>query len=249
MKLTALRSIDLETWLSDNGNAEWRAYDLNDKEVQALRRGEGVAVATSTTQAPTAAIERDEDGIAIASGTNNSIGTGLQVDVSAVLDPEAAAARAKQEAELKAQTAESNALPAWHLTSTVSGEKTTLGLQEDKRQAGLSFTPLGPGASETSGTAGTASGAAEKGKDAYDDYASLLDQERDDEDDFEEVEDTSVPATVPSVGTKRPLEEVNTRAALEGAKRARIDTPAASSAAPTSSAPRDEDDEEEFEEV
>lgn len=178
----------------------------------------------------------------------------MQVDVSAVLEPEAALQRAKEEAELKAKTAESNALPAWHLTSTVSGEKTSLGLQEDKRQAGRGFwnSALGEsGEGDKARRSSTAQG--DKAKDDFEYYASVLEEEGNEEEEFEEVDEKPVPhsgvETTTQVGTKRPPAQSDEEP--DSVKRQRVDKDAAShlAAAATPASPERDNDEEEFEEV
>ncbi len=130
----------MEAWLQLNASTTpWRAYDISDPEIRALQ-GESVKIAPGRVRR--AEQEADADGISLAKGGNAAMLGGLTVDVSS-LGPggggaEGAAAeearRLKAEADVR-RTREQNALPDWHLSSTVSGERTALGLEEERRRA------------------------------------------------------------------------------------------------------------------
>lgn len=110
--------------------------------LNSLRATEGIALppvdiaawlAKHGASQPWYASQSDNDGLSISSSTLVNGVPALQVDLASN-DPAAEAARrlAKQRAEDEQR--KQNALPAWHLASTVSGEQTSLGRRQERLQ-------------------------------------------------------------------------------------------------------------------
>ena len=70
----------------------------------------------------------------------NGVAPGLQVDLTSN-DPAAEAARLRAKQKAEEEQRKQNALPSWHLASTVSGEQTSLGKKQERleNQKGFDF--------------------------------------------------------------------------------------------------------------
>ncbi len=80
---------------------------------------------------------RSDDPSSVSSSTVNGA-PALQVDLAAN-DPAAQAARAAAKQKAEDEQRKQNALPAWHLASTVSGEQTALGRKQQRLQSSNGF--------------------------------------------------------------------------------------------------------------
>lgn len=105
-----------------------------------LRASEGIAlppldIASWLTKhaasQPWYASQSDDQGLATASSTLVNGVPALQVDLSSN-DPAAEAARRLAKQKSEDEQRKQNALPAWHLASTVSGEQTSLGRRQER---------------------------------------------------------------------------------------------------------------------
>ncbi|PWN52583.1 hypothetical protein IE53DRAFT_384952 [Violaceomyces palustris] len=168
--------------------------------------------------------------------------TTLQVDLS-YNDPASEAARLKAKQIADEEQRKQNALPAWHLASTVSGEQTALG----KKQATNAI--VGGNINEESTVQEDAEDA-----DYYSQYAALQAQSEEqptesvpyeedlDEEDFEDVETTTNTDAAPSRKRSRSG-STSTPVTDQDTKRSKLDQVGNSGNA------EDEDDMDDFEEV
>lgn len=248
---------------------DWKAYDVGDAEIKALSGD----LAPGAAQDDSKASRKGEDGLKIATG-GNQLGA-LQVEVAATLDPAAEAAKKRLADEEARRKREQNALPDWHLRSTVSDETTSLGLAEERRRKVLDGEYALMDAEKAKGET---NGAGADGKDATAEYYASMQWGQDDEDEddedgddaeaFEEVAAAggSVPVPAKPAQTenakKRPAEEDADSGNVNGdgiaSKKARAEEARPASATASASLPEhaeangdqvDEDEEEEFEEV
>ncbi|KAN0065867.1 hypothetical protein ACQY0O_000998 [Thecaphora frezii] len=78
-------------------------------------------------------IRHDDDATLPVPTSTNGVASGLQVDLASN-DPAAEAARRAAKLKAEEEQRKQNALPAWHLASTVSGEQTSLGRKQSRLQ-------------------------------------------------------------------------------------------------------------------
>ncbi|KDN42502.1 hypothetical protein K437DRAFT_269376 [Tilletiaria anomala UBC 951] len=269
----ALPEMNVEAWLvihASVGPTMWKAYDINDDEIRALATEVAAlrtADSSSASNIANSAAQTDSNGLAISRGATNSMTRGgLSVDVSAVLDPASEAARLKAAEEAARQKRAQNALPEWHLESTVSGEATALGLKEQRRRAAEAGVDEDGGDADGRRVAQMVEANAADATAEY--YAALRsgagsdNEDEDEEDEFIEVDQQ--PAGAPlaeasavTVGQqlKRPAPSEGVQGGPDTQKKAKPDEqnqkeqpPPQMSASPANEQANDEE-EEEFEEV
>ena len=255
--------INVDAWVEIHGpTSGWKAFDYRDNVIRRLagelppdqaRQARGWARNPASTGHGPVGI--DSDGIAIA-GNGGRPGAGGQSSsgslVVEVVDATSEAAREKRMREEARLKRELNELPAWTKTSTVSGQKTALGIQDENRKAKEGDSNRLDGDENEEKQRLKAKAQAEADSTAQY-YATLgANEEEEDEDEEEQFEDVLAEKIAPRPDPPTPVLVPQQDQQLAGSKRsADPGEEDASKKARTQLAQEDDDEEaeEEFEEV
>lgn len=119
-----------------------------------------------------------------------------------MLDPAAEAAKKRAAEEETRRKRGQNALPDWHLRSTVSDQATSLGLEEERRRKMLDGEYALMDAEKAKGNL---NGAGADGKDATAEYYASMQWGQDDEDEGEDEDDAEAFEEVAAAGGSVPV--------------------------------------------